>query len=81
MEWEKVSWWGRGQNSRFKAIWRVSHSNRIDQMFGFSEDRINAMGKVRTLICKWKSIKKNVLMMEIVNTRICIFFIKKKKKD
>lgn len=78
MDWKKVSWWGRGQNSIFKAFWRVSHSNKIDQMFGFSEDRGNTVGKVRTLICNGKSIKKNVLTMEIVNTRICIFFIKKK---
>lgn len=78
---EKVSWLGREQNSIFKAFWRVSQSIKIDQMFGSSEDRRNTVGKVTTLIFNGKSIINNVLTMEIVNTRILIFFIKKKKKD
>ena len=78
MDWEKFSWLGRGQNSIFKAFWRVSQSVRIDQMLGFSEDRKNTVGKVTTLVFNGKSINNNVLTMEIVNTRISIFFIKKK---
>lgn len=79
MDWKKVSWLGRGQNSIFKAFWRVSQSIKIDQMFGSSEDRRNTVGKVTTLIFNGKSIINNVLTMEIVNTRISIFFIKKKR--